>query len=300
MNKRYQVFVSSTYKDLIEERQRVTQTLMEMDCIPAGMEHFPAVDQEQFEFIKKVIDDSDYYLIIIAGKYGSISPDTGTSYTEMEYDYAISQGIKVIAIVHNDIGALSKNKTETNQAISKKLDVFRKKVCSGRLVKFWSKIDDIPGQVSVSLNRTITTFPAIGWVRADRVASDEILSELNELRKENERLKKEGSGHKDVFEKIHFTLKNNNVELSVRKDDYTSWDEAKDYNTTLFSIFRSIAPYLIDEYSEKDTRYSMAFGVSNNADLEGVDYPIPDNQFSEIIADLSSLELIEPSKKNMP
>lgn len=46
MDKRYQVFISSTYVDLQEERQSVLQTLMEMDCIPAGMELFPAADEE--------------------------------------------------------------------------------------------------------------------------------------------------------------------------------------------------------------------------------------------------------------
>ena len=63
MEKRYQVFVSSTYTDLKEERRHVTQALMEMDCIPAGMELFPAADEEQWEFIKRVIDDCDYYLL---------------------------------------------------------------------------------------------------------------------------------------------------------------------------------------------------------------------------------------------
>jgi hypothetical protein len=47
MDKRYQVFVSSTYADLQHERQRVIQALMEMDCIPSGMELFPAADEEQ-------------------------------------------------------------------------------------------------------------------------------------------------------------------------------------------------------------------------------------------------------------
>nr|WP_321540740.1 DUF4062 domain-containing protein [Flavobacterium piscinae] len=55
MNKRYQVFVSSTYADLKEERAKVIQTIMELDCIPAGMEIFPAIDEEQFEFIKKLL-----------------------------------------------------------------------------------------------------------------------------------------------------------------------------------------------------------------------------------------------------
>ena len=80
MEKRYQVFVSSTYADLREERQRVIQALMEMDCIPSGMELFPAADEEQWHFIRKVIDDCDYYLLIIGGRYG-LTPE-GLSYTE--------------------------------------------------------------------------------------------------------------------------------------------------------------------------------------------------------------------------
>jgi hypothetical protein len=86
VEKRYQVFVSSTYADLKEERQHVTQALMEMDCIPAGMELFPATDEEQWEFIKRIIDDCD--LLIIGGRYGSTT-DEGISYTEKEYDYAV-------------------------------------------------------------------------------------------------------------------------------------------------------------------------------------------------------------------
>ena len=93
MEKRYQVFVSSTYADLQDERQRVIQALMEMDCIPAGMELFPAADEEQWEFIKRVIDDCDYYLLIIGGRYGSTTAD-GVSYTEREYDYAVASVLR--------------------------------------------------------------------------------------------------------------------------------------------------------------------------------------------------------------
>ncbi len=48
MEKKYQVFVSSTYKDLSEERQEVMQALLELDCIPVGMELFPAADDDQW------------------------------------------------------------------------------------------------------------------------------------------------------------------------------------------------------------------------------------------------------------
>lgn len=87
MDKRYQVFVSSTFLDLQEERQEVMQALLELDCIPSGMELFPAANEDQWSLIKKVIDDCDYYIVVLAGRYGSVGPD-GYSYTEMEYRYA--------------------------------------------------------------------------------------------------------------------------------------------------------------------------------------------------------------------
>ena len=48
IEKRYQVFVSSTYADLQDERQEVMQALLELDCIPAGMELFPAANEDQW------------------------------------------------------------------------------------------------------------------------------------------------------------------------------------------------------------------------------------------------------------
>src|SRR5438552_2365098 len=98
-NKRYQVFVSSTYTDLTAARQGVLMLLLTMDCLPAGMELFGAVDEEQFEFIKRVIDESDYYVLIVGGRYGAVASD-GKSYTEKEYDYAVSKKKDVLAFLH--------------------------------------------------------------------------------------------------------------------------------------------------------------------------------------------------------
>ncbi len=86
MEKRYQVFVSSTFRDLELERQEVMHALLELDCMPSGMELFPAANETQWNLIKKVIDDCDYYVLILGGRYGSIGPE-GISYTEMEYRY---------------------------------------------------------------------------------------------------------------------------------------------------------------------------------------------------------------------
>lgn len=190
MDVRYQVFVSSTFVDLQDERSAVFQTLMEMDCIPAGMELFPAMDEEQWNFIKRVIDDCDYYILILGGRYGSVS-STGVSYTEMEYDYAIEKGIKVLPFVHEAPEDIPSKFTDSDPALREKLEAFRSKAKTGRLVKFWRETKELPGLVALSLNKTIKTYPAVGWVRADKVSSEADVMEQNKLLKENEALRAE-------------------------------------------------------------------------------------------------------------
>ena len=187
MDKRYQVFISSTYADLKEERRSVIQTVIELNCLPAGMELFPAADEAQLAFIKRVIDDCDYYLLIIGGKYGSVD-ETGVSYTEQEYDYAVSRGLRVIALVHENPDDIPLGKSEKDAASREKLQRFRDKVCKGRLVKFWKNASELPGLVALNLSHAMNTYPAVGWVRADRVANVEVLGEINDLRKRNDQL----------------------------------------------------------------------------------------------------------------
>jgi hypothetical protein len=135
MEKRYQVFVSSTYADLQDERQEVMQALLELDCIPAGMELFPAAKEDQWTLIKKVIDNCDYYIVIIAGRYGSIGPE-GRSYTDMEYNYASESGKPVIGFLHKNPGSLSSNRCEESQDGKTKLGEFRQLV-QQKMCRFW-------------------------------------------------------------------------------------------------------------------------------------------------------------------
>jgi hypothetical protein len=204
MDKRYQVFVSSTYSDLKEERQRVMQALMEMDCIPAGMELFPAADDEQWEFIKRVIDDCDYYVLIIGGRYGSITRE-GISYTEKEFGYAKERGLKVLAFIHEKPEEIALGKSDVEPDLRVSLEKFRTEVSTGRLVKFWSTAKELPGLVALSLNKCIKAYPAVGWVRADKVANLDLLEEVNNLRRRNQELEKSAMRHKAIFADIEET-----------------------------------------------------------------------------------------------
>lgn len=170
--KRYQVFVSSTYKDLIEERTAVMNCLLDNDCIPVGMEQFPAMPISQWEYIKRLIDDSDYYLLIVAGKYGSIDPETGWSYTEKEFKYALEKEIPIIAFLHKNIGELPPDKCEDKEEDRIKIENFRNFVLnSNHLCDFYTTPDNLKYAVVKSLRKTIEQYPAEGWVRSNQIKS---------------------------------------------------------------------------------------------------------------------------------
>lgn len=179
-DKKYQVFVSSTFEDLREERSEVTQALLELDCIPSGMELFPAADEDQWSLIKGVIDDCDYYLLIIGGRYGSVGLD-GLSYTEMEYRYAVERRKPVLAFIHGNPGSIPNGKSEQDPDNKKKLAAFRD-LAQKKMVKYWSSAHELGGVVSRSMVSLKKSHPAVGWIRGDRLASVESATEMLRLR----------------------------------------------------------------------------------------------------------------------
>lgn len=184
INKRYSVFVSSTFEDLKAERQAVQDVVISAGDFPVQMESFPAADEDQFEFIKALIDKCDYYVLIIAGRYGTPAED-GMSYTEKEYRYAVSRGIPVLAMLHEDVGSIPANKSEDSSEGKKRLAAFIKEAQTNRLRKTWTTPDALKLAVREALEHAKATKPAVGWVRGDAVASIDALEELNEVRKEN-------------------------------------------------------------------------------------------------------------------
>jgi hypothetical protein len=167
MEKKYQAFVSSTYKDLLEERQEVMQALLELDCIPVGMELFPAADDDQWTLIKGLIDNCDYYILIVGGRYGS-THKSGISYTQMEYEYAISKQIPIISFLPKTPDNIPAGKTEKEAEGKKKLEDF-KVLVQQKMCRFWNDPVDLGSQVSRSLVKLIKSNPMPGWVKADNL-----------------------------------------------------------------------------------------------------------------------------------
>ena len=186
--KRYQVFISSTFEDLRDERRAVQDVIISTGDFPVQMESMPAADEDQFEFIKSLIDHCDYYVLIIAGRYGTIHKD-GLSYTHKEFIYARTQNVPVLVMINDDIGKIETGKSEASDAGKAKLKAFIEEAETGRLRKTWSTLDGLKLAVREALDNAKATKPRVGWVRGNTVANVATFEELNQLRKENETLR---------------------------------------------------------------------------------------------------------------
>ena len=88
------------------------------------MELFPADDASVWEVIQDVLKDCDYYVLIVAGRYGSVD-EAGISYTQREYEFAHDLGMPVAAFFHEEPEDIPLRKSEKETAIRAKLDAFK-------------------------------------------------------------------------------------------------------------------------------------------------------------------------------
>lgn len=258
--RRFQIFISSTFRDLIDERQAVLKAVLELDHMPAGMELFPAADDTAWQLIKDVIDSSDYYALIIGGRYGSLDEE-GIGYTEKEYDYAVSTKKPVIPLLHANPDALARDKTEVDPEAWEKLKKFRSKVEGKHTCVYWSTVHELKAQLIVGLTANFKRHPATGWVRADQVPSEANIREVLSLRKkvstleaEIKRIRTEAPpgtenlmhGSDTIALKFRFTA------------DPGTYLERKSYKAVIHptwdDIFGGVAPILINEASEFQLR----------------------------------------------
>lgn len=172
MEKKYQIFISSTYEDLKEERKEVQDAILFMQQFPIGMEMFSAADEDQWKIIRETIDSSDYYVLIIGHRYGSVIEKgeyAGISYTQKEYYYALEKKIPILAFLIDSSVAITPEKIERDGNKRKKLEKFIKEVKKGRHVQWWTSKEDLVQKVSIALFKSFEKGERSGWVREDKL-----------------------------------------------------------------------------------------------------------------------------------
>lgn len=202
MQKKFQIFISSTFIDLEEERRAVIEAILDLGHVPIGMEAFQAGNEEQWDYIKKRIDESDYYVVLVAERYGS--EKDGVSYTEMEYNYARAQNVPVAAFLLAEEARTEWRAKKADYIDNpQKLNAFREK-CRKLLCKQWKSKDELARLCSNSINTLIRDFPRDGWIPAKQALSPDVANELARLSKENEELREKQKILNSDFEVNNF------------------------------------------------------------------------------------------------
>lgn len=303
MSSKYQIFVSSTYVDLKEPRDLVIKAILEMGHIPVGMEMFSAADEEQWSIIQRQIDQSDYYVLIMANRYGSVT-DENISFTEKEFDYARSQGVPCLGFVLDSSTPWPSNLSDTSPDQVMALNLFRDKV-KQRPVSFWKNNDDLYGKCSIALMKAFVAYPREGWIRASQYSDSALTSELTRLSAENAKLRIAAEAKSDKVEKtdeirrIIKTLQANTREMWVWKSKGKTWEEMEP--TTLAALFSTLGPEMLVENSVAAiSRYAAQMICGLEHDEFRFDWPVPSNAVKEWMADFSTLGLVKPSAKKKP
>ncbi|NBH86742.1 DUF4062 domain-containing protein [bacterium C-53] len=264
MNKKLQVFVSSTYTDLIEERQTAVQAILDAGHIPAGMELFKAGNESQLNTIYKWIDESDVYMLILGGRYGSIESISNKSYTQLEYEYALNKGIPVFAVVlsesflTNKINSIGLSDVMEQKAPDK-YQTFKSLVMS-KIIRMVDDCKDIKIAIHSTLNEFLNEYDLTGWVHN----SNE--NNIIQLLKENANLLKENNSLNKQVQKLQEQL---NAKSKEQFGHYT-FDELVDIlkNKIFYEAFPQLNINAFDFFIDNYKSFSSITGYAESCDYE--------------------------------
>jgi Domain of unknown function (DUF4062) len=195
MKKKLQVFVSSTYTDMKAERQAAVEAILDAGHIPAGMELFASENKSQLETIHRWIDDSDVFMLILGGRYGTVESESGKSYTQLEYEYAIETNKPLFAAVIDESYLNEKvkaNGVDVIEKINGKLLSEFREIVTSKTSRFFNSEDKLKLIIMNSLNNFERDEDLVGWVRGNEVVDPKsTLAEMNRIQEENIFLRKQ-------------------------------------------------------------------------------------------------------------
>ena len=173
--KKLQVFVSSTIYDLEKERAKVVEAILDSGHIPVGMELLGGANTIT-STIKKMIDASDIFFLLIGGKYGSIYEKENIGFVEWEYRYAMSKNKPICVIVLSKRMLYRKASEQGDTQVFEmdhpdKYEEFVERLHKENWTLEALSIDDIPAKVYSHITKVMndSSYDLIGWIRADSV-----------------------------------------------------------------------------------------------------------------------------------
>lgn len=304
MRKKLQIFISSTYLDLQEERQAAVEAILGSNNIPAGMELFKAGNNSQWETIKKWINDSDIYMLILGGRYGSIEPTSKKSYTQLEYEYALSMNIPVFAVVLSKDFVSKKAITDPTviEHENKYLYDEFKTLVMKKMIKIVDDCKDIKLAIYESISELKEENDFEGWTRGISNSTYANLTEQNaSLIKENNELKeqlKQSPTAQRIIEDNN-TYWNRQYILNIHGfQEYLEVPYNSQLTITMHDIFMDLAPLMMVPVKLQQLKENFEEILHEKYASNFYNLSIEENQFQNIKLQIYSIGLITLQNDN--
>lgn len=205
--RKLQIFLSSTYEDLIDHRLAAMEAILAAGHVPAAMEQFSPGDETAWEKIKAWIDESDAFILILGGRYGSLEPSSAKSYVQLEYEYAVEKKKPFFALVvdkgHHEQRVKEFGLTVDERENPQKYKDF-KALVTQRLCGFWKDKKDIKAAIFQKLPEWAQRADLTGWIRGDEATNPEVMNELARLSRENNELRAKVGTQAETFAGLTF------------------------------------------------------------------------------------------------
>ncbi len=248
----------------------MVEALLANACIPLGIDHCPRdASAGQWQAVRRLIDECDYYLIVVGGRYGSLAPN-GISYTHQEFIYAQTRRKPMASLIHEQADILPAEKRERTAEGAARLRDFRELVARGTLLRSWNRMDDLKAGIPPLLVQLLKAHPVPGWVRAGQVADLNVARENQELRKQLEDLRREmgqlTSGR--VIKSDALARGTDITQLAYNCNVYVKGNcivtQAK-AQITWDTVFATLAPVMLNEVSEDVMRSALTARIAEHA-----------------------------------
>jgi len=205
--RKLQIFISSTYEDLIDQRLAAMEAILAAGHIPAAMEQFSPGDETAWDKIRRWIDESDAFILIFGGRYGSIEPGSGKSYVQLEYEYALERKKPFFSLVirekHHEERVKEFGLGVDERTHRREYADFKTKI-TARLCGYWNDKKDIKVAIFQKLPEWAQKEDLVGWIRGDEILSNEVTNELARLSQENRELRSQSTTQMDKFDGLSF------------------------------------------------------------------------------------------------
>lgn len=149
------VFISSTYKDLIDYRAAAIRAVEGTNYQASKMEVFGARPDEPLDACLKEVEESDLFIGIYALRYGFIPEGADISITEMEYVHAKKLGKPIYCFLLDEENQAWLKRWIEGEPGKSKLEDFKRRIQKDHVCDYFTTPDDLRAKVSNALSHFV-------------------------------------------------------------------------------------------------------------------------------------------------